>query len=757
MKGNNQNLILNFLLLLVVIVVIFSSVSLQEEELTFNNYQEENLSSLNSDKFNESIEPYCEGKLEIDEFRSKDFSKINFIKIEITESQKFYVNLFKLLLDQETTISQKYKSRFKSDLTVIYSNNVECHFSAKLRISGDYKDHLNPEQFITSLDVNLETGNIYGITEFKLLLPETRGTNNGNNEVFLTNFLKHLGYKAPQTSFVNVKINNLGNASNNEFKLIFQEKIAKEFLESNNLREGPIVELNQDYFFPNSGKQLIFGEIKNKSWATRSIENLSISAEALQIYNTNLFLSSTPNQIMNHKSFKSLTNESYELLTLIHALSGKHSNQTINNIFYFNKFRNSLDLIYYDGNSRLQSEKSYDLFYEFQEVNNFYISESKKLYSKLNIDKNLLQEDLKKNNLDLTSIQIDDYLDEIFSNLLKISKQKTKVFQEKEILDYLSNSNNENVQFLFFDYRKNEAELCNQFFNECIYYENGNFSHDLIFELVNKKDIYLFGVDKQKFLTKQKLYQQNLINLDENVVLEYFGNPQITIDKDNKKIDLKFNNFNDRIIIKSTLYEKELLDGWLINLGSTFLGDVVKSDENLLTGCLTIYNMRFTNSVINSKNLHCEDSINLINVFGNNLTFTISNSKQDAVDFDFSQMKNLIIKVDFAGNDCLDLSGGEYEINLLSLTNCNDKGLSIGEVSNVNIVDASILNSFYGVVVKDSSEVIIENITFNEVTNCVSLYRKKQEFVGSRLIGDLNNCKISGEMVQKGSKVFGDS
>ena len=255
MKGNNQNLILNFLLLLVVIVVIFSSVSLQEEELTFNNYQEENLSSLNSDKFNESIEPYCEGKLEIDEFRSKDFSKINFIKIEITESQKFYVNLFKLLLDQETTISQKYKSRFKSDLTVIYSNNVECHFSAKLRISGDYKDHLNPEQFITSLDVNLETGNIYGITEFKLLLPETRGTNNGNNEVFLTNFLKHLGYKAPQTSFVNVKINNLGNASNNEFKLIFQEKIAKEFLESNNLREGPIVELNQDYFFPNSGKK----------------------------------------------------------------------------------------------------------------------------------------------------------------------------------------------------------------------------------------------------------------------------------------------------------------------------------------------------------------------------------------------------------------------------------------------------------------------------------------------------------------------
>lgn len=757
MKGSNQNLISNFILLVIVIGIIFSSVAQQKEDLILLNNQEENLSSLILDNFDEAIEPYCEGRIDINHFRSKDFSKINLIKIEIIESQKFYVNLFKLLLDQETTINQKYKSRFKSNLTVIFSNNVECLFSAKLRISGDYKDHLNPELFITSLDVNLETGNIFGITEFKLLLPNTRGSNSGNNEVFLTTFLKHLGYKAPQTSFVNVNINNLGNLSNNEFRFIFQEKIAKEFLESNNLREGPIVELNQDNFFADSNKQLIFGEIKNKSWSTRSIENLSISAEALQTYNTNLFLSSAPNKIMNHESFKSLTNESYELLTLIHALSGKHANQTINNIFYFNKFKNSLDLIYYDGNSRLQGKKSYELFYDFQEINNFYISESKKLYSNLNVNKNLLREDLKKNNLDLTEMQLENYLEEVFSNLLKISKQKPKLLEDKELLDYFYNLDNQNIQFLFFNYRKNEAELCNQFFNECKLYKNDNFSQDLIFDLIDKKDVYLFGVDKKKFLAKQKLYQQNLIYLEDNIVLEYFGTPEINIDKNSKKIDLKFNSFNDRIIIKSTSNEKEILDGWLINLDSTFLNNVVKSDENLLTGCLTIYNMRFSNSVINSKNLFCEDSINFIDVFGNNITLTISNSKQDAVDFDFSIIKNLIIKVDFAGNDCLDLSGGVYNINSLSLTNCNDKGLSVGEVSSVSIIDASIFNSFYGVVVKDSSEVIIENIIFNEVSNCLSLYRKKQEFAGSSLVLDNNNCKVSEEMVQKGSEVFGKS
>ena len=62
---------------------------------------------------------------------------------------------------------------------------------------------------------------------------------------------------------------------------------------------------------------------------------------------------------MNHKSFKSLSNESYELLTLIHALSGNIQIRPLI-IYFILIFRNSLDLIYYDGNSRLQSEKSYD-------------------------------------------------------------------------------------------------------------------------------------------------------------------------------------------------------------------------------------------------------------------------------------------------------------------------------------------------------------------------------------------------------------
>ena len=45
--------------------------------------------------------------------------------------------------------------------------------------------------------------------------------------------------------------------------------------------------------------------------------------------------------------------------------------------------------------------------------------------------------------------------------------------------------------------------------------------------------------------------------------------------------------------------------------------------------------------------------------------------------------KSIVIKD--AGNDCIDLSNGRYSINILTTNKCNDKGLSAGENSLVNL------------------------------------------------------------------------
>ena len=66
-----------------------------------------------------------------------------------------------------------------------------------------------------------------------------------------------------------------------------------------------------------------------------------------------------------------------------------------------------------------------------------------------------------------------------------------------------------------------------------------------------------------------------------------------------------------------------------------------------------------------------------------------------------------------------------YESNLI---NCYDNAISIGENSKVEIVSSNILNSKVGVAAKDSSEVMIKNISINGISKCFNIYNKKQEY-----------------------------
>ena len=83
-----------------------------------------------------------------------------------------------------------FKDEFNANVTVKYKNNNDCEFNASIRINGDLPDHLDIENLITSLDVTLDEGNIFGITRFKLLIPETR---RNDEEIFTTSLLTHFG------------------------------------------------------------------------------------------------------------------------------------------------------------------------------------------------------------------------------------------------------------------------------------------------------------------------------------------------------------------------------------------------------------------------------------------------------------------------------------------------------------------------------------------------------------------------------------
>ena len=69
----------------------------------------------------------------------------------------------------------------------------------------------------------------------------------------------------------------------------------------------------------------------------------------------------------------------------------------------------------------------------------------------------------------------------------------------------------------------------------------------------------------------------------------------------------------------------------------------------------------------------------------------INNSKYDALDIDFSKIKVDNTIINNAKNDCIDLSSGNYEFNIINISNCEDKGISVGEKSLAKFNSVKIL------------------------------------------------------------------
>ena len=207
------------------------------------------------------------------------------------------------------------------------------------------------------------------------------------------------------------------------------------------------------------------------------------------------------------------------------------------------------------------------------------------------------------------------------------------------------------------------------------------------------------------------------------------------IDHTNKILTLKQINSDDIAIFKNGNIED-----WKI----IFLGTKRLSERNYnfyYNGCLIFYNVNLKNVEIEIENTNCEDGVNFLNSNGKIDKLKITNSFSDGIDMDFSNIYAKNVFVDNAYNDCLDLSYGNYIFENLQLNNCGDKGLSIGEKSELKSKNIFIQNSNLGFVVKDSSKATIENLNLNNIKTCLAAYNKKQMFFGGLANIEKVNCK----------------
>ena len=188
-----------------------------------------------------------------------------------------------------------------------------------------------------------------------------------------------------------------------------------------------------------------------------------------------------------------------------------------------------------------------------------------------------------------------------------------------------------------------------------------------------------------------------------------------------------------------------------------YLNSPLYIDNNiLLTGCLTFYAAKFKDASINVDHARCEDGINIINSTGNIKKISSSNSVSDGIDIDFSEIDVEQIKIIDSGNDCIDFSAGSYSIQNIYVENCSDKGVSVGEKSNITINKLIVNNSNIGLAAKDSSIVKIIDGSFHKNIFCLAAYRKKIEFDGAKAIIKKSNCNNERLYSQKGSEIINE-
>jgi hypothetical protein len=177
-----------------------------------------------------------------------------------------------------------------------------------------------------------------------------------------------------------------------------------------------------------------------------------------------------------------------------------------------------------------------------------------------------------------------------------------------------------------------------------------------------------------------------------------------------------------------------------------------------LTGAITFYEAPVLISHTRFMNSRSEDALNIIRS-----KFSIEDSvffetAFDALDADFSN--GIIADTNFvnSGNDAVDVSGSAVDIRGLSINGAGDKGLSVGENSQVVAANLEISDALIGLASKDESSITIQNSEISNSEYGVAAYVKKSEF-GSATVDaqSLTMAQVKTPyLVEEGSEVVLD-
>ncbi len=755
--------------------------------------------NLNNSSFaqteNSNIKLGCNNEVSKDYFFNFNKKRIKKIEIDINNYRGWTVNNIRIITSNKRFIPNNLKKNFNASVKVIYEDNFFCILQGRVRHSGDAKDHIafKDNSIIQSLDVTLKYGNILGITRFKLFKPDVRGVL--EDVIIQTQILRNFGYLSPRSIKVNTRINET------ESVMLFQEKAAKELLEFNNRREGPILEADQKFFFElvkdipdnnlsnwsvgtpklrNKSSKVMLSKLTNANLINRGKVHKQISLDAINklnliyLYWSNRFQDEKNNYyffdydldntlLSLFKKENIIKLETYNLF--MQSTNSHHALSASNRKFYWNSIENYFEPIVYDANPDIDRDFSTTTTSIIRfPVSKFYEDSIKELNKKLsNIDLEVLHNQIKSLGLDFSKNSLKEKIIKIRKNLNVINENYEKN-KKTEVISHNNYKYKENILNKFYEnleeinpktylVKQNNEELlkCEIYLKNCEFY---NFNEeDLVLllegELESKKANYQYiGND----LDLKNLNESNNYFSKKFLDTTIFYEKGISIEVDQEKRILIINQES----IGSRAY---LFEGNLENATVIFNG-IGAPKENILpknypinfkglTGCLSLINLKLSKVTLSASRSNCEDAINFINSKGDIKKLDIKDSYSDALDIDFSELDINEIEILNAKNDCADFSYGNYKLSYLNLLNCGDKAVSIGETSNVEIKEINVNKAKYGIATKDSSILNLKNASLNRTDTCLAAYNKKQEFSGGFIQAKKIDCKNFSNKLEK--------
>ena len=794
--------------------------------------------------------------------------KSNFYKLDKIELNIKFNDI--IVIENERNKAIKNESLgIKDNLTkidVTIKHNQE-KIKAKIRLKGDRQIHFIKKKH-SSYNFYLPRDKyIYGVNNFAIHKP---GARNYIHEWIFNELMGDLGLIKPKYEFFELYINGSSNGL-----YAFEEKMAKELIERNKRRYGPIISIETEY--DRSTENPIFTIYDEKFW--EKPENIALAKIARKKLSDFLKGKRSIEDTFDLKKFASFF-AVLDLTYTTHALF-------FNSKMYYNPINGLFEPVPRDGHRQLPNYHKYNTNYYDKIIldsvfetetfavlgGNLQIPEGRQWWVK----KFFLKKDgtLNENFYSLYITQLKKISSQNYINsFLKKRANQIKKINAHIYSDYFFYSSSRGYTWGLYYFNKDDLFHRGKVIRKRLQTENKKISAiidnnkhliiDIIYPysshkfkkvkldslkieslncynskketteiLINKKlnvynntklDLSLSGLEKltctsikvsdfilnkvyeieinslnsNTFFNDFKVFNQKIIDKyfiekkdglylkSDNVIIK----ENIYIPK-NKIVNLKagqtLNIINNAFIISDSAWlaqgEKKnpiLIKGEKKNLGGGILindetnrsifSNVIVSylsgynnnkfgvpnNEYLIFGAINFHQTDVYLSNILFKNIYSEDSINIIAS-----TFFIENAEfietiSDSIDIDFSDGNIINSRFNNIGNDAIDFSGSNVNITNANFNNIGDKLISVGENSQVKIVNVKAKNSYAGISVKDGSVAIIEDVLMENVMFPFLSYNKKFEY--KQAIAYLKDINISQFherwLTDKSSKIY---